>query len=78
MKLKEFDEVRRWLDRDYMDEALFYTNLLKEAEESGKQALSLAIPKGCYIDVMIAIRMLVEIQYYDPQFINNVDFKIKE
>lgn len=77
MKLKDYREVRKLISRENLEDIMFYINKLKEYEDENKEVECVRIPINIFDEFMTAISMLLKIQYYEPNFINNIDFKTK-
>lgn len=77
MKLQDYTKITKFIQRENLDEIMYYINKLKEYEDNEQEVASIRVPLTIYNEFLTAIRMLLEIQYYEPSFINNIDFKIK-
>lgn len=77
MKLNDYLKIRKFISNENLEEIMYYVNKLKEYEDNEQEVASIRIPLNIFDEFMTAISMLLKIQYYEPNFINNIDFKTK-
>lgn len=80
MKLKEYSVLNKWIPREQLTEVVILTNKLKEQESqcnNDYQHVSIKISKYIFDNFMTGVKMLDEIDFFNKDFINNVEFKIK-
>ena len=80
MTLKEINMVDRFIPREYLTEVVQYTELIKRYEkeyDTTDKIVQIKINKTLFGYVISAVRELSRIGYFDSDFINEVEFKIK-
>lgn len=77
MKLNDYLKIRKFISNENLEEIMYYVNKLKEYEDNEQEVASIRVPYYIFDEFITAIKMLLEINYYEPSFINNIDFKTK-
>ncbi len=77
MKLDDYLKIKKFISRENLEEIMYYVNRLKEYEDDNKEVECIRVPYYIFDEFITAVKMLLEIQYYEPNFINNIDFKTK-
>lgn len=80
MTLKEINAVDRFIPREHLTEVVQYTELIKRYEkdyDTNDKIVQIRIKKSLFDYVITAVRELDRIGYFDSDFINEVEFKIK-
>lgn len=77
MKLQDYTKITKFIQRENLEQIMYYINKLKDFEDNGQEVASIRVPLAIYNEFITAVRMLLEIQYFEPSFIDNIDFKTK-